>query len=71
MPDGDYERDFFISHADADQPWAEWIATELKRAGYGVISKAWDFRPGENLLDRHDEALRTSGIPYACCRMPT
>ena len=60
MPDGDYERDFFISHADADQPWAEWIATELKRAGYGVISKAWDFRPGENVLDRHDEALRTS-----------
>jgi len=47
VPDGDYERDFFISHADADQPWAEWIATELERAGYGVISKAWDFRPGE------------------------
>ena len=60
MPDGDYERDFFISHADADQPWAEWIATELERAGYGVISKAWDFRPGENLLSRHDEALKTS-----------
>ena len=60
MPDGDYERDFFISHADADQPWAEWIATELKRAGYGVISKAWDFRPGENLLSRHDKALKTS-----------
>jgi tetratricopeptide (TPR) repeat protein len=60
VPDGDYERDFFVSHADADQPWAGWIATELERAGYGVISKAWDFRPGENRLDRHNEALKTS-----------
>ena len=51
--------DFFISHADADLEWAEWIAAELEAAGYGVIVKAWDFRPGENALLRQDEALAT------------
>jgi tetratricopeptide (TPR) repeat protein len=49
--------DFFVSHADADAQWAEWIAAELENAGYGVIVKAWDFRPGENALARLDEAL--------------
>jgi tetratricopeptide (TPR) repeat protein len=52
--------DFFVSHADDDQPWAEWIAAQLKAAGYGVIVKAWDFLPGENRLTRLDEALATS-----------
>jgi tetratricopeptide (TPR) repeat protein len=53
----DYAVDFFVSHADVDVQWAEWIAAELENAGYGVIVKAWDFRPGEDLLTRHDEAL--------------
>jgi hypothetical protein len=52
--------DFFVSHADSDLPWAEWIAAELKAAGHGVIVKAWDFLPGENRLTRLDEALLTS-----------
>jgi tetratricopeptide (TPR) repeat protein len=60
VPDSDYLRDFFVSHADADLEWAEWVAAELETAGYGVIVKAWDFRPGENNLARHDEALATS-----------
>ena len=60
MPDSDYLTDFFVSHADADLEWAEWVAAELETAGYGVIVKAWDFRPGENNLSRHDEALATS-----------
>ncbi|MGW0192322.1 FxSxx-COOH system tetratricopeptide repeat protein [Nonomuraea sp. NPDC003201] len=57
MSDTGYTRQFFISHADADVQWAEWIAFELENAGYGVILKAWDFRPGHNLLDKIDEAL--------------
>jgi tetratricopeptide (TPR) repeat protein len=60
VPDSDYLTDFFVSHADADLEWAEWVAAELETAGYGVIVKAWDFRPGENNLARHDEALATS-----------
>ena len=51
--------DFFVSHADADLTWAEWIAAELEAAGYGVIVKDWDFLPGENRLTRLDEALAT------------
>ena len=57
MPGSDYAVDFFVSHSDADIQWAEWIAAELENAGDGVIVKAWDFRPGEDLLARHDEAL--------------
>jgi tetratricopeptide (TPR) repeat protein len=60
VPDSDYLTDFFVSHADADLEWAEWVAAELETAGYGVVVKAWDFRPGENTLSRHDEALATS-----------
>ena len=59
MPDPDHAMNFFVSHADTDLEWAEWIAAELEGAGYGVIVKAWDFRPGENTLSRHDEALAT------------
>jgi tetratricopeptide (TPR) repeat protein len=55
--DSDYEMDFFVSHADVDVQWAEWIASELERSGYRVIVKAWDFRPGENSIAKHDEAL--------------
>ena len=57
MPDPDRPVDFFVSHADVDLEWAEWIAAELEGAGYGVIVKAWDFRPGDNIVTRHDEAL--------------
>jgi len=52
--------DFFISHADADLPWAEWIAAQLEAAGYGVVIKAWDFLPGENRLTRLDATLATA-----------
>jgi tetratricopeptide (TPR) repeat protein len=54
-----YATDFFVSHADADVEWGAWIASELELAGYGVVVRAWDFRPGENLLTRIDEALTT------------
>ncbi|WP_169985653.1 FxSxx-COOH system tetratricopeptide repeat protein [Microbispora sp. H10836] len=60
MRDDDHTADFFICHADADVPWAEWIAEELEGAGYGVVLKSWDFRPGHNLLAKLDEALAKS-----------
>jgi tetratricopeptide (TPR) repeat protein len=49
--------DFFISYTGADQVWAEWIADTLERAGRRTVLQAWDFRPGENFLQRMDEAL--------------
>jgi tetratricopeptide (TPR) repeat protein len=57
--------DFFVSHADADTPWAEWIAAELESDGYRVIVQAWDFRPGENSLARLDESL--ASCQHAVC----
>lgn len=60
MADAAYAVDFFVSHADADTQWAEWIAAELESAGYGVIVKAWDFRPGENTMVKLDEAMTVS-----------
>nr|WP_062335673.1 FxSxx-COOH system tetratricopeptide repeat protein [Herbidospora sakaeratensis] len=60
MPDPEYTRDFFIHHADDDVAWAEWIACELEKAGYGVILTAWDIRPGHNRLEEIDKALATS-----------
>lgn len=40
--------DFFISYAQADQLWAEWIAWTLEEDGYRVLVQAWDFVPGSN-----------------------
>jgi hypothetical protein len=43
-------RDFFVSYAQADRAWAEWIAEELETAGYSTLLQAWDFRPGEDFV---------------------
>jgi TIR domain/Tetratricopeptide repeat len=56
MSDTDVVPDFFISHADEDAPWAEWIAGVLEEAGYRVLG-AWDFRAGENRVLKTSEAL--------------
>jgi TIR domain len=49
--------DFFVSYAGADQTWAEWIAQTLEDAGYTTVLQAWDFRPGDNFIQRMDHAL--------------
>jgi hypothetical protein len=49
--------DFFISYTGADQAWAEWIAETLERAGHSTVLQTWDFRPGENFIERMNEAL--------------
>jgi hypothetical protein len=46
----------FLSYTGTDQAWAEWIAQTLEQAGYSVILQAWDFRPGDNFIQRMDEA---------------
>jgi tetratricopeptide (TPR) repeat protein len=50
-------KDLFISYAGADQAWAEWIAGTLEQAGHRTVLQAWDFRPGENFIQRMDQAL--------------
>jgi tetratricopeptide (TPR) repeat protein len=48
---------FFISYTGTDTAWAEWIAETLERGGHSTILQAWDFRPGENFVQRMSEAL--------------
>src|SRR5438477_11109129 len=47
---GGAARDFFLSYNRADQAWAEWIARQLKAAGYSTVLQAWDFLPGSNFV---------------------
>jgi len=42
--------DFFISYAQADVAWAEWLAWQLEEAGYGVLVQAWDFGAGSDFV---------------------
>jgi hypothetical protein len=51
--------DFFISYTGADAAWAEWIAWQLKNAGYTVTIQAWHFRPGMNFVALMRQALDT------------
>lgn len=44
------EWDYFVSYAQADQLWAEWIAWTLEEDGYRVLVQAWDFVPGSNWI---------------------
>ncbi|WP_239337052.1 TIR domain-containing protein [Frankia sp. CiP3] len=45
--------DFFISYAQPDLAWAEWVAWQLEEAGYTVLFQHWDFVAGTR---------RTAGI---------
>jgi hypothetical protein len=40
--------DFFVSYAQADGVWAEWIAWQLEEDGYRVLLQAWDMVVGAN-----------------------
>jgi hypothetical protein len=47
-----FASDFFLSYAQGDRAWAEWIAWMLEEDGYQVLVQAWDFVPGSNWV-RH------------------
>ncbi|MFI6401421.1 FxSxx-COOH system tetratricopeptide repeat protein [Streptomyces sp. NPDC050548] len=47
----------FVSHAGADQAWAEWVAWQLQDAGYDVELAVWHWGAGENIVQNMDEAL--------------
>ncbi|EIV91784.1 tetratricopeptide repeat protein [Frankia sp. QA3] len=40
--------DCFVSYADDGRTWAEWIAWQLKDAGYRIRVESWDLAPGDN-----------------------
>ncbi len=53
MPD----RRIFVSYTQADRAWAEWIAWQLKEAGYEVTIQAWDFAAGNDFTQEMNQAL--------------
>lgn len=49
-------KDFFVSYNKQDRPWAEWVAWQLREAGYKLELQAWHFMPGQNFILRMQEA---------------
>ena len=63
--------DFFVSHAGADRPWAEWVAWQLIDAGYSVELDVWGWAAGQNFvtamsdaLDRCDRVVALFSVAY-------
>jgi tetratricopeptide (TPR) repeat protein len=50
--------DFFVSYAQADRAWAEWIAWELERDHYRVLIQAWDMVAGANWVNSVQEGVQ-------------
>ena len=51
---------FFIDYAEADRPWAEWIAWQLEDACYTVVYRRRDFHPGSHIVQQTEQALKTA-----------
>ncbi|AEH07616.1 MULTISPECIES: tetratricopeptide repeat protein [Protofrankia] len=50
--------DFFVSYAEADREWAEWLAWTLEENGYRVLIRAWESVPGTVWSALEQEGLR-------------
>src|SRR4051812_7932039 len=46
----------FISYAEPDQQWAEWLGWVIEDAGWSVTLQAWDFAAGDNFVARMHRA---------------
>ncbi|WP_020135842.1 FxSxx-COOH system tetratricopeptide repeat protein [Streptomyces sp. 351MFTsu5.1] len=47
----------FVSYAGPDRPWAEWVSWQLKRAGHQVELDRWDWRTGDDFVQKMNLAL--------------
>jgi hypothetical protein len=56
----DQKRDFFISYTSKDRQWAEWIAWQLKTAGFTFFIQAWDFGAGSDFVEEMNRATLRS-----------
>jgi tetratricopeptide (TPR) repeat protein len=52
--------DVFISYGHQDQAWVRTLAENLYRAGQEVFYDEWEIDPGDVLVHRLDEGIRTS-----------
>src|SRR6185369_12977680 len=55
-PDGK-RRDVFISYAEEDLTWAEWIGWHLEEATFKVMLQAWDSVAGRNWVADLDDGI--------------
>jgi hypothetical protein len=53
--------DYFISHADPDSSWAEWVAATLLGAGFSVELGVWDWTAGTSFVAAMNRALGRAG----------
>ncbi|WP_329186924.1 FxSxx-COOH system tetratricopeptide repeat protein [Actinacidiphila glaucinigra] len=53
----EHAQQFFISYAGTDRAWAEWVGWHLEQVGHQVTLDIWDWRTGDNFVERMDEAL--------------
>ncbi|MEV4619443.1 FxSxx-COOH system tetratricopeptide repeat protein [Asanoa sp. NPDC049573] len=49
--------DVFVSYADRDRPWAEWIAWHLRQSGLAVEIGGPDWQAGDNAVLRRTDAI--------------
>ncbi|MFF2131730.1 FxSxx-COOH system tetratricopeptide repeat protein [Streptomyces olivochromogenes] len=48
---------FFVSYAGPDRAWAEWVGWQLKRAGHQVELDRWNWRTGDDFVQKMNNAL--------------
>ncbi len=56
----EFAEDFFISYAENDRNWAEWVAFQLESVGYRVLIQAWDLAPGSSSVMDIEHAFSSS-----------
>ncbi|MBT2676015.1 tetratricopeptide repeat protein [Streptomyces sp. ISL-14] len=56
---------FFISYAGADRLWAEWVGWHLERDGHRVELDVWDWRTGDDFVQRMDDGLEKADAVVA------
>ncbi|MGY4921032.1 FxSxx-COOH system tetratricopeptide repeat protein [Streptomyces sp. 900105755] len=54
---GDVSESVFISYAGQDGAWAEWAAWHLREAGHRVVLDVWEWRAGDDFVERMNDAL--------------
>src|SRR5664280_2187442 len=57
---GGDRRDFFVSYAGPDRPWARWVAALLEADGFRVEIDEWDWPPGCDVVQRMNLALENA-----------
>ncbi|MFI1307394.1 FxSxx-COOH system tetratricopeptide repeat protein [Streptomyces sioyaensis] len=53
----DIRQRLFISYAGPDRTWAEWVDQQLMQAGYQTELDKWDWRTGDDFVQKMNQAL--------------